>query len=322
MSTPWPVRPRTQPFFDRITVIGSSTTVRSMVARSSALIRVRRSSPNVFASFSSSLTTSFFSTFSSPRISFRAFLSASSALRSSLSLMPSSRVSCPRRRLTMSSAWRSVNLYFSFSLRFASAWSSQARISLMISSIFTNASRRPMTMSQPLRAPRQAVLGAAAHRVQAELAPFAQDVDDVLGLGQAVQPQPGQVERVARLEAGLHQQRLHGLLGALARGARLDHQAQLGLAVGLVAHGLDLLQHELLQAALLLRHLLLAGGGLRIDQRLDLLQHLAAGHAVRQLGDDDAPLAARELFRGPARAQRDRAAAGLVGGADLVLRAR
>ncbi len=45
MSTPWPLRARTQPFFDRITVIGSSSTVRSTCARSSALMRVRRSSP-------------------------------------------------------------------------------------------------------------------------------------------------------------------------------------------------------------------------------------------------------------------------------------
>ena len=120
MSTPWPVRPRTQPFFDRITVIGSSTTVRSIEVRSSALIRVRRSSPNVFASFSNSLTTNFFKTFSSPRISFRPFFSASSAFLSSFSLMPSSLVSWPRRRLTMSSACRSVNLYFSFNLFFAS----------------------------------------------------------------------------------------------------------------------------------------------------------------------------------------------------------
>ncbi len=44
-STPWPVRARIQPFFDRITVIGSSTTVRSICARSSVLISVRRSSP-------------------------------------------------------------------------------------------------------------------------------------------------------------------------------------------------------------------------------------------------------------------------------------
>ena len=43
MSTPWPLRPRTQPFLDRITVIGSSTTVRSIEERSSALIRGRRS---------------------------------------------------------------------------------------------------------------------------------------------------------------------------------------------------------------------------------------------------------------------------------------
>ena len=54
-SRPWPVRARIQPFCDRITVIGSSTTVRSTCARSAVLIRVRRSSPYFFASSLSSL---------------------------------------------------------------------------------------------------------------------------------------------------------------------------------------------------------------------------------------------------------------------------
>ncbi len=37
----------------------------------------------------------------------------------------------------MSSAWRSVNFHFAIIFAFASAWSSAARISLMISSILT-----------------------------------------------------------------------------------------------------------------------------------------------------------------------------------------
>ena len=135
-STPWPPRARIQPFCDRITVTGSSSTETSSCARSSVLIRVLRSSPYFFASSCSSEITSFFSSLSSPRRSFSPFLSTSRALRSSFSFAPSSRVSCPRRRLTMSSACLSVNLKRSFNFCFASAWSSLARISLMISSIF------------------------------------------------------------------------------------------------------------------------------------------------------------------------------------------
>ena len=44
-SRAWPVRARIQPFCDSTTVIGSSTTVRSICARSSVLISVRRASP-------------------------------------------------------------------------------------------------------------------------------------------------------------------------------------------------------------------------------------------------------------------------------------
>jgi hypothetical protein len=74
----------------------------------------------------------------------------------------------------------------------------------------------------------------------------------------------------------MHEQRFHRLCGGLARAARLDHQAQPRLAVGFVAHRLDLVEDELLQPALLLRDFLLAGRRLRIDERLDLLDYLAA----------------------------------------------
>ena len=134
-SSPCPVRARIQPLRDRITVSGSSTTVRSTCARSAVLMSVRRSSPYFFASSASSLTTSFFSSFSSPRRPFSPLRSASSAFFSSPSLMPSSLVSWPRRRLTMSSAWRSVNLYFLRSASLAEGWSSLARMILITSSI-------------------------------------------------------------------------------------------------------------------------------------------------------------------------------------------
>ena len=131
------MRARIQPLRDTITVTGSSTTVRSTAARSAALISVRRSSPNFFASSFSSLMTSFFSSFSSSRMPFSSLRSASSAFRSSFSLMPSSLVSWPRRRLTMSCDLPLGELVLLLQIQLCLGLVFAARISLMISSIFT-----------------------------------------------------------------------------------------------------------------------------------------------------------------------------------------
>ena len=67
-----------------------------------------------------------------------------------------------------------------------------------------------------------------------------------------------------------------------------------------------------------LRERLLAGLDLRVGQLLDFLEHLLRARARRQLGDHQLPLAARQVLDLPARAHLERAAAGRVGGADLV----
>src|SRR2546430_15941531 len=110
-------------------------------------------------------------------------------------------------------------------------------------------------------------------RSDAELAPFAQHFDDALGLGQAVEPQPGEVDRVARLERGVHEQRRHQLLRILTRRTGLDHQAQFGLAIAFVAHAslVDLIEDELLHPLLLLADFLLSEPRLRVRKRFDLL---------------------------------------------------
>ena len=89
--------------------------------------------------------------------------------------------------------------------------------------------------------------------------------------GRPSQAEPGQVERrsasratCCTISAAISSS------GSCARGARLDDQAQLRLAVALVAHRLDLVEDELLQPPLLLRDLLLARAGLGIGERLDL----------------------------------------------------
>jgi len=63
----------------------------------------------------------------------------------------------------------------------------------------------------------EAVLRPALDRGNAEFGPFLQHADDALGVGQAVtEAQPREVERVAHLEAGVHQQRLHHFVHVLA----------------------------------------------------------------------------------------------------------
>src|SRR5882762_5538445 len=158
---------------------------------------------------------------------------------------------------------------------------------------------------QPLLAPVEAELGAAAHGADTELAPLAQYFYDALGLGQAVQAEPGEVDRVAALERRVHEQHRHQLAGVLARGARLDHQAQFGLAIAFVPHAslVDLVEDELLQPLLLLADFLLSEPRLRVRKRFNLLCHLLHRDAVRELGNHDPPLPARQLLRLPLGSQ-------------------
>src|SRR5258708_14339839 len=173
---------------------------------------------------------------------------------------------------------------------------------------------------QALLAAREAELGAAADGGDAKLAPLAQHLDDALGFRQAVEPEPGQVYRVSRLQTRMHQQRGHQLLRVLARGAGLDDEAQPGLAIALVPDAtlVDLVQDELLHPFLLLRYLLLAEARLGIRQRLDLFGDLLHGNAVGQFVDHHPPLPARELLRFPFAFENERAAARFIGLPDFL----
>ena len=198
-SSAWPVRARIQPFCERITVIGSTTTVRSTCERSAVLISVRRSSPYFFASSSSSRTTSFFSSLSSPSRALSSLRSALSAFSSSASLMPSSLVSCPRRRLTMSSACFSESLYFD--IRFSLA----SRLVLGRADQLDDLDRSSrMPRGGPARcaaAPRRgrAGTGCAAAPWRRGTRPIRVRMSTMpLVSGRPSQAEPGQVDRVAR----------------------------------------------------------------------------------------------------------------------------
>jgi hypothetical protein len=115
----------------------------------------------------------------------------------------------------------------------------------------------------------------------------------------------------------VRQQRGDQLLLADRAALGLEHQAHRRVLVRLVARGVQHREHGRLQLHLLLRQRLLAELDLGVGQLLDLFQHLLRAGAMRQLVDDQLPLAARQVLDAPARAQLEAAAAAGVGGADV-----
>ena len=109
------------------------------------------------------------------------------------------------------------------------------------------------------------------------------------------------------------QQRGDQLLLANAAGLGLAHQAHGGVFARLVAHHIEHRQHAGLELGLVLRQGFFTGLDLGVGQLLDLFEHPLGADARRQLGDDQLPLAARQVFDLPARPAFQRAAATAVG---------
>ena len=176
-SCSWPWRTRTQPFWETITVTGSSITFVSATARLSSWIKVRRSSPKSFISDSISFTMrlrSVVSLWSKPSRSSR---SALSSLSSCSILMPSRRANWRKRISNMSSAWRSESLN---SLIRSTFGSSLLRMILMTLSIFRRTVKRPSkicmrSLTLPKRCCVRRVTVAtlnSTHSVRISLRPF------------------------------------------------------------------------------------------------------------------------------------------------------
>lgn len=163
----------------------------------------------------------------------------------------------------------------------------------------------------------QAEARAARHGLRAERQPFSQDVAQALLARTAVGADADQVDRGAAFHAGLRQQRVDEFIAVHARGLGLEHQAHGGVLAGLVAHGVQQVQHDGLGLGLLGRQALLAGLDLGIGDFLDLFEHLLAGRSRRQLGHHQLPLAARHFLELPARAHLERAATGRIDLGDI-----
>ena len=162
------------------------------------------------------------------------------------------------------------------------------------------------------------VAGAPLHRLHAEVGPLDEHLAQALLRGPAVGAHHREIHRRGGLEAGVGEQRADEIVLVDAAGLRLEHDAHRRVLARLVAHRVEHRQHGGLELRLLGAHRLLAGLHLRIGELLDLLEHLLRAGAGRQLGDHELPLAARQVLDLPQRAHLQAAAAGGVGGANLV----
>ncbi len=145
---------------------------------------------------------------------------------------------------------------------------------------------------------RAAVGGAAAHDVDAVVEVDLQHLEQAEGAGLAVDERDG-VDAERGLEGGLPVQLLEQRLGHDAV-LDLDHEAQAVVAVRQVLQVRDALDL------------------LGLDELLDRLDDLLGADVVRQLGDDDALLARRDVLDPRGRTHLERAVAGGVGVADAV----
>ena len=228
-----------------MTVTGSSMSFCSALARSASSISVRRASPNCLPSASiSRMTRRFIDDGFSSRSCSEDF-----SLRSSASscwiLIASSRASWRSRISRMSSAWRSDRLNAVIS---AGLGSSDWRMMRMTSSMLSSTASRPSRMwmrsstfcSRKLERRVMVVKRNAIHSFRM--------------LQQRLLPRPAvaadhhQVDRRARLERGVRQQRLHELGLVLVLGLGFEHQPHRRVAPGFVAHRVQHGKHGLLHA--------------------------------------------------------------------------
>ena len=163
----------------------------------------------------------------------------------------------------------------------------------------------------------QPVLGAPLHRGRAERDPLGQDLAQAFLRRPAVGADHRQVDRRRAFERGVGEQRGDQLLLLHRARLRLEHEAHLGLLARFVAYRVEHRKHAQPQLHLLGGERLLAGLDLRVGQLLDFFEHLLRARTRRQLGDDELPLATRQVFDLPARPHLQAAAARRVGGADV-----
>ncbi len=176
----------------------------------------------------------------------------------------------------------------------------------------------PVEHVNPVGDARQPVLRTPLDRLQAIADPLGEHLPQALLRRPAVGADHRHVDRRGALEARVREQRRQQIVLRRAARLRLEHQPHRRLLARLVSNGIEHGEHRGLELQLLGPERFLAGADLRVGELLDLLEHLLRAGARRQLGDDDLPLAARQLLDLPAGADLQRAPTGRVGGPDLV----
>ena len=159
----------------------------------------------------------------------------------------------------------------------------------------------------------QAVGAAPAHGVQPEVDPLLQDLSERLLAGPLVLPQHHQIDGHRGFQTGAGQQRVDQQRLLDAGGLGLEDQAHGSLTAAFVAHRIHHVQDLRLGLQLLGREGLLAAAHLRVAQLLDLFQHLLGRDTMRQLIDNQLPLAPGQFLDVIAGTHADGAPAAAVG---------
>ena len=159
----------------------------------------------------------------------------------------------------------------------------------------------------------QAVGAAPAHGMQPEVDPLLQDLSERLLARPLVLTQHHQVDGHRGFQTGAGQQRVDQQRLLDAGGLGLEDQAHGSLAAALVAHRIHHVQDLRLGLQLLGRERLLAAAHLRVAQLLDLFQHFLGRDAMRQLVDNQLPLAPGQFLDVVAGTHADGTPAAAVG---------
>ena len=143
----------------------------------------------------------------------------------------------------------------------------------------------------------------------AELDPLVQHLTQRFQRRAAVNANHREIDGRRGFQRGVRQQRSNQLLLLNFAGFRLEHEAHRRVFVGLITYHVQHRQHAGFEVGLVQTQRFFASFDLGIGDFFNLFQHFLGAHANRQLGDDQLPLATRQLFNLPAGTHFERATA-------------
>ena len=163
----------------------------------------------------------------------------------------------------------------------------------------------------------QAIFAAPPHRGQAEDAPFADQVDQGFLAGPSVEADGDQVDRRVGFQAGVGEQQGDEFVTIQPRAGRFEDEADGVVLAGFVARPVELRGEEVFELRGGLFDGLFAGLGLRVHQAADFGEHLGRRNAGWQFAYHQLPGAPRHFLEIVAGAHAQAAASGAVGAGDF-----